>query len=132
MSNRYQVKVGEFLFEALKQPMATKRVFRGENRDTLLLVFHKDVFGDNNPSDIFVDDCAFSIIETVELMNVSGLPSREYEDREYSKELFCVAGDITDHRDGTLSILMGKKTDRELLEEENAVLLFENLTGEDF
>ena len=132
MSNLYKIKIKDNIFETLKQPMSTKRVFRGENRETLLLVFNKNVFENKDVSSIFVDNCNFSVIETVELMNVSGLPSREYEDREYSKELFCVAGDITDHRDGTISILMGKKTDKELLEEENAILLFENLTGEDF
>lgn len=49
---------------------------------------------------------------------------------------YCVAGHITDNRDGTFTVIMGKKTEYELtieqLEADNAALLFENLTGGDF
>lgn len=49
---------------------------------------------------------------------------------------YCIAGDITDKRDGTFTVVMGKKSDSEIaieaLEAENAALLFENLTGGDF
>ena len=35
------------------------------------------------------------------------------EDNEYDNSEYCVAGDITDHRDGFLSVKMGKATDLE-------------------
>ena len=38
---------------------------------------------------------------------------------EYGNSAFCVAGDITDHRDGTITVKMGKLTD---LEETLAIL----------
>ena len=85
---------------------------------------------------IFVDGLAWSIIadtvKEVEQTREDGsveiveVPAQE----EYDNSDYCVAGDITDHRDGTLSVKMGKPTQIEQLEEENAALLFENLTGE--
>lgn len=86
--------------------------------------------------ELFVDGLAWSIVMdvvkevekpkedgTVEFVQVN-------EKEEYDNSDYCIAGDIIDHRDGTLSVKMGKPTDVEVLEEENAALLFENLTGE--
>lgn len=50
----------------------------------------------------------------------------------YPFEEHCVLCQIRDNIDGTMSVYMGKKTDNELLEEENAALLFQILTGEEF
>lgn len=51
----------------------------------------------------------------------------------YDKSSFCLAGDLVDHRDGSVTIYMAEKTEEErmvsLLEAENAQLLFEHLTG---
>ena len=41
-------------------------------------------------------------------------PLHVYNDRdEYDNSDFNIAGDVTDHRDGTMSIKMGKATDLE-------------------
>lgn len=45
---------------------------------------------------------------------------------------YTIAGDVVDTRDGNVTVYMGRKTPMELLIEENAALLFENLTGEVF
>lgn len=52
---------------------------------------------------------------------------------------YSIASNIVDRRNGVFDVYMCKKTDKELyaenirrLEEENARLLFENLTGEDY
>ena len=52
---------------------------------------------------------------------------------------YSIAGDIVDRRNGTIDVYMCKKTEYEehnetvkRLEEENARLLFENLTGEEY
>lgn len=45
---------------------------------------------------------------------------------------YTIAGDVVDTRDGNVTVFMGRKTPMELLMEENAALLFENLTGEEF
>lgn len=58
---------------------------------------------------LFVDDLEWSIYEDGVYDNVTGEPE-EYDNSDY-----CVAGDITDHRDGYVSVKMGKPTDAELL-----------------
>lgn len=97
----------------------------------------------SNARQIFVDDIEWSIIRIFETQkkNTSGLPlfydpngeettKPTHVDpttgiwvpntpvlveasEEYDHSDFCFAGDITDHRDGTLSVKMGKKTDLE-------------------
>ena len=52
---------------------------------------------------IFVDGLAWSIVHQPE----------EGEAQEYDNADFCVAGDVTDHRDGTVTVKMGKLTDLE-------------------
>lgn len=66
----------------------------------------------------FVDDAVYSIVDD--------------EGNIYPQNEFPVACDIVDKRDGTFVVYMGMKTDNELLEEENAELLFQLLTGEEF
>lgn len=77
---------------------------------------------------IFVDSAPWSIIqqgqhivtterevlneETEETVIVSEDVVETYEETFDNSE-FCIAGDITDHRDGTMSIKMGKPTDLE-------------------
>ena len=56
---------------------------------------------------LFVDDVDWSIIHEDETGEVV---SEEYDNSDYS-----VAGDITDHRDGTITVKMGKLTAEELL-----------------
>lgn len=53
--------------------------------------------------ELFVDDTEWSILDG----------ETEYDNSDYS-----VAGDIIDHRDGTLTVKMGKPTDLELAYEE--------------
>ena len=50
-------------------------------------------------------------------------------DQHYPLTDFVVAGDIIDKRDGTFVVYMGKKTESEILEEQNAELLL-TLGGE--
>lgn len=53
-----------------------------------------------------------------------------YVDYDWSD--YSVAGDIIDHRDGRVTVYMRKPTQIELLERENAALLYENITGQVF
>jgi hypothetical protein len=50
-------------------------------------------------NELFVDGVEWSIVDD--------------ENTEYDNSDYCLAGDITDHRDGTLSVKMGKMTDLE-------------------
>lgn len=58
---------------------------------------------------LFVDDIRWFIVE--EYTEEEQPVQIEYDNSEY-----CMAGDITDHRDGTVFVKMGKATDRELIE----------------
>ena len=100
---------------------------------------------------IFVDDIKWNIEQEVECMEdkhetvIINEETGETEDvvtqvpviklEEYDNSEYFIAGDIIDHRNGKITVKMGKPTDKELLitlEQENAELLFSSLTGEDF
>ena len=66
----------------------------------------------------FVNGIEWSIISESE---VDGETVRE----EYDNSDYCVAGAITDHRDGTISVKMAKKADGEETAELLAILLGE-------
>lgn len=57
---------------------------------------------------LFVNGATWSIIERGEVAGQA--VENEYDNSEY-----CVAGDITDHRDGTISAKMGTVTAEEIL-----------------
>lgn len=65
--------------------------------------------------------------ETVDVLDEQGQPTGETKEvvNEYDNSEYSLAGDITDHRDGTVSIKMGKPT-----ETENAVGTVVALAGE--
>ena len=71
----------------------------------------------------------WSIVQraTVDALDEQGQPTGETKEvvNEYDNSEYSLAGDITDHRDGTVSIKMGKPT-----ETENAVGAVVALTGE--
>jgi hypothetical protein len=62
---------------------------------------------------LFVDGLAWSIVMDIEQMQEDGsviTVQEEYDNSEYD-----VAGPITDNRNGTVTVKMGKATDQELL-----------------
>lgn len=75
------------------------------------------------------DNTPWSIVQRdmVDKLDEQGQPTGETEERvqEWDNSEYSLAGDITDHRDGTVSIKMGKPT-----ETENAVGAVVALTGE--
>ena len=82
----------------------------------------------------FVDGAKFAIRQREILVMEDG--TQTATDVDYDKSEYSIAGDIIDHRDGRITVYMGKMTEHEKevadLELENAALLFENLTGEEF
>lgn len=70
---------------------------------------------------LFVDGLSWSIVqrETVPVYGEDGNPTGETEEQvqEWDNSDYCVAGGITDNRDGTCTCKMGKKTDAELMQE---------------
>ena len=72
-----------------------------DGRDTKEIVLEMDYA---EAAALFVDGLSWSIVCQEE-----GQPEEEYDNSEYS-----MVGDITAHRDGTLSVLMGKPLEVEL------------------
>lgn len=62
---------------------------------------------------LFVDGVAWSIIQEKEPYTDNEGNTVTPEPVEFDNSDYCVAGDITDHRDGTISVKMGKLTDLE-------------------
>ena len=73
---------------------------------------------------LFVDGLSWSIVQrdTVPVYGTDGNPTGATEEQvqEWDNADFCVAGPITDNRDGTITAKMGKKTEVELLRETSA------------
>lgn len=71
------------------------------------------------------NNAPWSLIEREDVLNENGAPTGQTVDHERDMSDYSLSGDITDHRDGTVSIKMGKPT-----EKENAVGAVVALTGE--
>lgn len=73
---------------------------------------------------LFVDGLSWSIVQrdTVPVYGTDGNPTGATEEQvqEWDNAEYCVAGPITDNRDGTITAKMGKKTEVELLRETSA------------
>ena len=67
-----------------------------------------------NAAQLFVDGLSWSIVQkdTVPVYDESGNPTGETTEQaqEWDNSDFCVAGSITDNRNGTCTCKMGKKT----------------------
>lgn len=70
---------------------------------------------------LFVDGLVWSIVQrdTVPVYGEDGNPTGATEEQvqEWDNSDYCVAGGITDNRDGTCTCKMGKKTEAELMQE---------------
>jgi hypothetical protein len=70
---------------------------------------------------LFVDGLSWAIVQrdTVPVYDESGNPTGETTEQvqEWDNSDFCVAGPITDNRDGTCTCKMGKKTASDILAE---------------
>lgn len=78
------------------------------------------------------DNTPWSIVQrdTVPKYDEQGKPTGETEERvqEHDNSEYSLAGDITDHRDGTVSIKMGKPTESELSEATVTALVGQSIT----
>ena len=70
---------------------------------------------------LFTDGLGWSIVQrgTVPVYDTDGNPTGATEEQvqEWDNADYCVAGGITDNRDGTCTCKMGKKTEAELMQE---------------
>ena len=98
------VKINDTLFPASISGRMNDHDWGGRSSKTIHLTMSAA-----NAASLFINDVQWSIVEEYE-------DAIEEQIREYDNSEYCVAGDITDHRDGTVSVKMGKATDRELIE----------------
>jgi len=120
------IKVNDKTFNEISFHV-TNTTMKNISRETLFITIKGSTYEEINST--FVDG-----IEIIKIDNQLFSSSKETSYSAYS-----VAGEIRDNRNGTFTVLMGKKTALEIaqervlaLENENAELLFQNLTGEEF
>ena len=112
---------------------ATNKNSRWDGRDTAAITLpmtHAQAVG------LFVDGLAWSIVQrnVWPVYNNQGQPTGETttETQTFDNSDYCVAGSITDNRDGTVTCMMGKPTETETLRAEkvDAELAAKILLGE--
>jgi hypothetical protein len=64
------------------------------------------IYKTNEDGEPMLDEYGAPIVEAV-------VPSATIQEDEFDNSEYCIAGDITDHRDGTISVKMGKLTELE-------------------
>ena len=94
---------------------------RWDGRDTAAITLpmtHDQAVG------LFVDGLAWSIVQrnVWPVYNNQGQPTGETttETQTFDNSDYCVAGSITDNRDGTVTVMMGRPTETETLRAEKA------------
>lgn len=118
------IKVNNTEYPATVSGMNNDRTWDGRDTKTITLTMtHAEVAA------LLPDNTPWSIVQRdmVDMLDEQGKPTGETKEvvNEYDNSEYSLAGDITDHRDGTVSIKMGKPT-----ETENAVGTVVALTGE--
>ena len=118
------IKVNNTEYPAAVSGVNNDRTWGGRDTKIITLTMtHAEVAA------LLPDNTPWSIVqrETVDVLDEQGQPTGEIKEvvNEYDNSEYSLAGDITDHRDGTVSIKMGKPT-----ETENAVGAVVALTGE--
>ena len=100
---------------------ATNKNIRWDGRDTAAITLpmtHDQAVG------LFVDGLAWSIkqVNIYPVFDKQGQPTGETktETQTFDNSDYCVAGSITDNRDGTVTCMMGKPTETETLRAEKA------------
>lgn len=124
-------------FETAPYPIPTepdifekRRMIDGKHRATVRFSLKTDV---KTATAAFTDGTPWYIEVTTVREDDDG--QTESSAKRYDKTSYCIAGDVVEHRNGCVTIYMAEMTEEEKeiasLEEENARLLYENLTGEE-
>lgn len=117
------VKINETTYPATINGKVVDREWNGRESKTITLEM---AYAD--AAALFVDWLAWSIVHQTEVavyqtdesgnpvLDETGAPIQigtEMQENEYDNSEYCVAGPITDNRDGTISVKMGKPTQLE-------------------
>lgn len=107
------IKVNNTEYPAAVNGVGNDRTWDGRDTKTITLTMTHDeavaLLPDNTPWSIVQRDM-------VDVLDEQGQPTGETKEvvNEYDNSEYSLAGDITDHRNGTVSIKMGKPTESEL------------------
>lgn len=108
------IKVNDTEYPATVNGDRTDRSWGDRDTKTITLTMTHD-----EAAALLPDNTPWSIVQrdTVDVLNEQGHPTGETKEvvNEYDNSEYSLAGDITDHRDGTVSIKMGKPTETETL-----------------
>jgi hypothetical protein len=111
------VKIGDLMIQATISGRVTDREWGGrESKAITMEMSHADA------SALFVDGLEWSIVYQAETYTGSTGETVTPEPEVYDNSEYCVAGPITDNRDGTVTVKMGKITAEEALAELREVL----------
>lgn len=120
------VKINDSLYPATIEGKVTDRDWGNRESKSITLEM-----GYAEASDLFVDNTEWSIVQRHETpayqMNEDGAfvldengnliqTGTNVQETEFDNSEYCLAGAITDHRDGTITVKMGKLTQVEELE----------------
>lgn len=118
------IKVNNTEYPAAISGANNDRTWDGRDAKTVTLTMTHD-----QVAALLPDNTPWSIVQRdmVDVLDEQGKPTGETKEvvNEYDNSMYSLSGAITDHRDGTVSIKMGKPT-----ETENAVGAVVALTGE--
>lgn len=107
------IKVNNTEYPAAVSGANNDRTWDGRDTKTITLTMSHDAVAALLP-----DNTPWSIVqrEMQDVLDEQGQPTGETKEvvNEYDNSEYSLAGDITDHRDGTVSIKMGKPTESEL------------------
>lgn len=108
------VKVNNTEYPAAISGANNDRTWDGRDTKTITLTMtHAEV------AELLPDNTPWSIVQrdTVDKLDEQGQPTGETEEivNEWDNSVYSLSGAITDHRDGTVSIKMGKPTEAETL-----------------
>ena len=108
------IKVNNTEYPAAVNGVYNDRTWDGRDTKTITLTMtHAEVAA------LLPDNTPWSIVQRdmVDVLDEQGQPTGETKEvvNEYDNSEYSLSGDITDHRDGTVSIKMGKPTETETL-----------------
>ena len=106
----FYIKINDNLYPATVNGKLVDRDW--DNRDSKAITLEMD---HATAANIFVDELDWSIVCQGDSYENEDGETITPEPVTYDNSEYCVAGSITDNRDGTVTVKMGKPTDAELL-----------------